>query len=239
MAKVILGHMRQRFLVLLLVLSACESKTPPQETPELVKPTAPASQPASAPASLPASLPAKVEVAPGRKLVWFEGKVLVDGKPAVQDAEISETALVETKPKSSAVIKLSNGSHIELREKSKVKFGSNERKTYSLQLMVGRLWALLEPKTSLEVNTQNAVAGVRGTSFFVDAAVPKQTHICACDGEVELSAQGGLPRVVTSKMEHKTLVVKGADKKAKLEDEKKWPKASKHTHEQLEAIIAR
>ncbi len=220
-----------RLLACALVLAtscASEDSEAPAPAPEATAAPAPAPAPAE---------PPKPQKAPRRFLV-VEGDVRLDGAPASVDQAIGDTAKIDTGKEGRAVLTLQPGSVIEVRQGSKLSLGSSPRKKTSVQLLAGTLWSFLPSgEASYEVATQNAVAGVRGTIFYVEAPKPNETYVCACDGEVEVSAgQKNLPRNVTSKMEHKSFLVRGNAKKAAMKD----AKLRGHTKEQaaeLEKLI--
>lgn len=140
----------------------------------------------SATASTTASSAATQPVRPGRHVVAVSGKVTIDKQPAAAGMEFGERATIETGPKSRALISLAPGNIIEVREKSRLTLGSSARARVSVALAVGTLWSFFETETDYEVVTPNAVAGVRGTTFFTDASRKGATYICACQGQTHL-----------------------------------------------------
>jgi hypothetical protein len=58
----------------------------------------------------------------------------------------------------------------------------------SVRLFIGKLWARVPPgrATQLEVETPNAVAGVRGTEFFVEVAA-RRTRVAVIRGKVAVA----------------------------------------------------
>lgn len=209
-----------------LLLLACANE--PETAVADAAPTAPAT---SAPAQAEPPPPAL----PARRFLLVDGTVTLDGQPATVGAEIGATAKIETAKGARAVITFGPGSAIEVRERSRVELGSSTRRKTSLQLLSGVLWSFLPMgQADYEVVTTNAVAGVRGTTFYVDARNPTDTFVCACDGEVEISTDGNLPRNVVSQDEHKSVTIKGKGKKAKLAEKKSKPMS--HTPEQAAAI---
>ncbi len=120
-----------------------------------------------------------------RRFLEVKGTVTIDDKPAAVDMPIGEKAVIVTGDDGHAVISVVAGSMIEVRAKSRVELDKSERKSTSLKLLAGALWSFLPNGTSYEVVTDNAVAGVRGTIFYVEKA-PKSTYICDCNGEVEI-----------------------------------------------------
>jgi hypothetical protein len=208
--------MRRQLLALCLAVTACVSDqptTPPAEAPAV-----------PAPAATPPPL-----TKPARRFLTTTGAVTINDAPAMPDAVIPESATIVTDKGGAAVFTLQPGSVIEMREKSRVVLGSSAKKKTSVQLAIGTLWSFLPSgEASYEVVTANAVAGVRGTIFYVEAPKPTETYVCACDGAVELQGGQALPRNVESAMEHKSFLIKGKGKKAKVSE----AKLRGHTKEQ-------
>jgi ferric-dicitrate binding protein FerR (iron transport regulator) len=206
--------MHRSLLATLLLVAACSEETPPPDetgTP----PPADAAAAAGAPAE-PAT-----PVLPARRFVSVEGTVTLDTLPAKADLEIGETSTIETGKDGRATITVEPGSLIEVRANSKVTFGASPRAKNSLKLLVGALWSFLPDNSSFEVETQNAVAGVRGTIFFVKVdkkGKKESTYVCACHGNVAMKSADGksFDQVVESpNTDHKsyTFVTKGKKQK--------------------------
>lgn len=218
-------YLRRLLCVAVTLVVACNSEEPEPAAP------APAPLPATeAPAPEPAAPPAPQQ--PARRVVEVQGKVTLDGAPVTPDMELPATGTLETGKDGRALLTLGKGSIIEVRKSSKVKLGSSTRKKSSFELVTGTLWSFLAKGESYEVVTGNAVAGVRGTIFYVEAH-KHDTYICACDGEVELQAGAELPRNVVSEMGHVSTNVKGKGRKAKS----KPAKLKGHTKEQAAALL--
>ena len=82
--------------------------------------------------------------------------------------------------------------------------------------------------------TNNAVAGVRGTTFFTEALSDKKSYICACDGDIDLEGHNPkLKKAIQSNNEHKAfnVVTKG-----KRQNAKKQPRLH-HTDEEKMALM--
>jgi len=87
-----------------------------------------------------------------------------------------------------SVIRLGSGSRMRLEKAHFAK--KEETKTVSMKLAVGRMWAKVTKlfgESSFDVTTQNAVAGVRGTAFGVDAEADKSTTVRVYTGKVLIS----------------------------------------------------
>jgi len=110
---------------------------------------------------------------------------------------------VETQRRTRVELKLTDASVLRLGPLSKVDldaaaFGkSADDRKVSAKLRVGNVWAsvtkALGGEARFEVKTENAVAGVRGTTFRVDASQDKSVVVRVYSGTVAVAA-GPLPR---------------------------------------------
>lgn len=200
-------------VALFALVAACEENTdfqpPPGETPPPTPAVgdaamADAAQPSDGDAAAAAGdadqAPTPTAEKPARRFLEVKGTVTIDDKPATVDMPIGDKGVIVTGDDGHAVIALVADSLIEVRAKSRIELGSSERKTFSLKIVAGALWSFLPTGTSYEVVTDNAVAGVRGTIFYVEKA-PKSTYICDCNGEVEIIA-GKVKKPVLFKSAH-------------------------------------
>lgn len=127
------------------------------------------------------------------------GKVekLAVGKPVFQGD------LLETQRRTRLEVKLADQSVIRLGPSSKAEvqaaaFGKSvEDRNVSAKLLVGKVWANVAKAVGgeqrFEVKTENAVAGVRGTTFRVDAATDRSVVVKVYSGTVAV-AGGPIPR---------------------------------------------
>jgi len=164
--------LRYHVIVALLFATACHEGPPVGDPPAPESPVL---------ASVKSALPAW-------RFLKVEGDVLIDGKPAAKNTKIGPTSTIEAATGGYALITLGKKSIIEVREKTEMTLGTSERKKTSVQLLAGELWSLFGGKADYEVVTSNAVAGVRGTVFYVNAANPKSTIVCACTHAVHLES---------------------------------------------------
>ncbi|MBI3178153.1 MAG: FecR domain-containing protein [Deltaproteobacteria bacterium] len=176
-----------------------------------------------------------VQAAPAeRRLLIARGAVSVDGKPATEGTPIGEASTVQTGPDGYAVLTLGKGSAVEVRANSKLTLGSSPRAKTTLQLVAGMVWSFLPDGASYEVQTPNAVAGVRGTVFFVQADA-RGSYICACKGAVRMeTADGKTRREVTTKPGHEHLGF-SVSKRGKRDKLGKAP-MKHHTDAEAEAL---
>jgi hypothetical protein len=101
---------------------------------------------------------------------------------------------VETQDASRLEIRFSDGSVLRLGPKSKLQLaeahfaGGPARRKLDARLFFGRLWAkvtsVIQGDQKFQVETENAVAGVRGTTFRVDANADKSVLVRVYDGTV-------------------------------------------------------
>jgi len=110
-------------------------------------------------------------------------------------APLSEGDRLRTGAASRLEVKLKDGSVLRLADRSELKlqsaqFGPREKKRFDAKLFAGRLWAavtkLVGSDSSFEVETTNAVAGVRGTRFAA-AVEGGDTTVRVYDGAVLVS----------------------------------------------------
>jgi hypothetical protein len=100
---------------------------------------------------------------------------------------------IETRAASRLEIRFSDGSVLRLGPSSKLQltqalFGGPARRKLNARLFFGKLWAkvvsVIQGEQKFEVETENAVAGVRGTTFRVDANDDKSVLVRVYDGSV-------------------------------------------------------
>jgi hypothetical protein len=111
--------------------------------------------------------------------------------------------LLETQKRTRLEVKLADGSVLRLGPSSKAEvaaaaFGKTvEERKVSAKLVVGKVWANVAKavggEQKFEVKTENAVAGVRGTTFRVDAATDRSVVVKVYSGTVAV-ASGTIPR---------------------------------------------
>lgn len=122
---------------------------------------------------------------------------LAVGKPVFQGD------VLETQKRTRLEVKLSDGSVMRLGPTSRAElqaaaFGKTvEDRNVSAKLLVGKVWANVAKAVGgeqrFEVKTENAVAGVRGTTFRVDAATDRSVVVKVYSGTVAV-ASGAIPR---------------------------------------------
>lgn len=103
-----------------------------------------------------------------------------------QEIKVAEQSRIELRFPDGTVMRLSERSRVKMSELSFNK--KTDDKNVKVDLSVGRLWAnvrkLTTPKSSVEVKTSNAVAGVRGTIYRVNVEEDKSALVKVYDGAV-------------------------------------------------------
>jgi ferric-dicitrate binding protein FerR (iron transport regulator) len=126
--------------------------------------------------------------------------------PLALNKAVFENDVVETAPGAKLELKLKDGSVIRLGPASKLQlksayFGKQGEKKFSAKLMFGRVWSkvtgLVGGDSKFEVETDNAVAGVRGTTFRVDASTDRSVLVRVYSGAVAMGPGGRIPRPET------------------------------------------
>jgi hypothetical protein len=124
-------------------------------------------------------------------------------QPLAVGASVFAGDVIQTQKRTRLEIKLSDQSVLRLGPSAKVdlsaaSFGrSVEDRQVSAKLQVGNVWAKVAKtvggESRFEVKTENAVAGVRGTTFRVDAAQDRSVVVKVYNGTVAV-AGGRIPR---------------------------------------------
>jgi hypothetical protein len=124
-------------------------------------------------------------------------------EPLKEGSAIFQGDVIETATRTRVELKLSDASVLRLGPLSRVEldaaaFGSSaDSRKVSAKLRVGNVWAsvtkALGGEARFEVRTENAVAGVRGTTFRVDASTDKSVVVKVYSGTVAVAA-GQIPR---------------------------------------------
>ncbi len=111
--------------------------------------------------------------------------------------ETREGARLEIRFADGSVLRLGPGAKLQL---SEAHFGGRTGRKLSARLFLGKLWAkvtsAIQGEQKFQVETENAVAGVRGTTFRVDANQDKSVLVRVYDGEVAVAqgAPAGAPK---------------------------------------------
>jgi hypothetical protein len=152
----------------------------------------------------------RADAGPAGSVTFLDGEAdrIADGRTErlAQGGSLREGDEVETRKRTRIELTLADGSVVRLGPLSRARlekaaFGRapDDRKV-SARLLVGNLWAnvahAVGGDSRFEVKTDNAVAGVRGTTFRVDASRDRSVVVRVYSGTVAVAA--GLP----SRAEH-------------------------------------
>src|SRR6266404_4143395 len=133
-------------------------------------------------------------------------------------AVLGQGDTIETQDATRLEIRFGDGSVLRLGPKSRVQLaeahfgGGAARRKLTARLFFGKLWAkvisVVQGEQKFQVETENAVAGVRGTTFRVDANEDKSVLVRVYDGSVAVgktpaggAAPGGERREVPGPQE--------------------------------------
>jgi hypothetical protein len=110
---------------------------------------------------------------------------------------LNEWDVIQTGADSRVEISMTDGSTLRLGENTRLELrvAPPTGKAFAARLWLGAVWAkvhkLLQDE-SFQVETQNAVAGVRGTEFLVEAgAGTREDNVRVYEGSVEVRGRGG------------------------------------------------
>ncbi|HEX4383454.1 MAG TPA: FecR family protein [Myxococcales bacterium] len=127
------------------------------------------------------------------------------GAPAALSvgAAVGQGDTISTEPESRLELKFSDASVIRIGQKAKLQLteahfgGGPTKRKLTAKLFFGNLWAkvtsAIQGDAKFAVETENAVAGVRGTVFRVDAHEDKSVLVSVYDGAVAVAKPGAAP----------------------------------------------
>jgi len=99
--------------------------------------------------------------------------------------ETGQNARLEIRFADESILRLGSAAKLRL---SEAHFGRRAPRKLSARLFLGKLWArvtsAIHGEQKFQVETENAVAGVRGTTFRVDANQDKSVRVRVYDGQV-------------------------------------------------------
>ncbi len=153
------------------------------------------------------------------KVILTVGSVLVDGAPAAVDAAVKADSAVKTGKDSICEIVFNGKNILHILENTSLKLDMQARKkgikieSGGLEAVVKNLGRTKDGKpVPFEVETQTAVAAVRGTTFYIRVADSSNTILCDCNGVIDL-ANPGMTNERTVESRHHTPFVFSSDKK--------------------------
>ena len=108
-------------------------------------------------------------------------------------SSVSQGDTLETQQGARLEVRFGDNSVLRLGPRAKVQlaeahFGGAARRKFSARLFFGKLWAkvtsVIQGEQKFQIETENAVAGVRGTTFRMDANQDKSVLVRVYDGTV-------------------------------------------------------
>jgi hypothetical protein len=147
-------------------------------------------------------------------VTYLEGTVTIDGVDAGIGDTVPLGATVRTAASSIAEIAFNRRNAVRLSEDTTFVFNPANMQTGS-ELRQGALTLVLKSLVasasgdSFLVRTPSAVAGVRGTSFFLKVESPTSTYVCACNGDVHVLGADGASLKDLAGSHHKAVRIEG------------------------------
>jgi hypothetical protein len=172
---------------------------------------------------LPETLPAgggtePVPANPRAVIEYSEGDVLVDGRPAEIGQEVALGADVRTGENSTCIIVFGGKNIFRIQELSSAVIrideeqGSIDLARGALAAVFDRLQRLSGSGGAFRIQTPTAVAGVRGTAFFIKVEDQNNTYVCTCNGKLGLEdVDQGNSRSVRATHHRSYRFTRGAD----------------------------
>jgi len=147
----------------------------------------------------------RAEAGDNARVSFLDGKANATSsgkKAALQKGAVVRVGdVVETDPGAKLELEMTDGSVLRIGPASRLElkaahFGAAGEKTFSAKLLFGRVWSkvsgLVGRESKFEVETDNAVAGVRGTTFRIDARADKSLLVRVYAGSVAMAPGGVL-----------------------------------------------
>lgn len=134
-------------------------------------------------------------------IVYIEGDVSMNGSPAVVGDEVLPGAVLTTAKESLCQIVFNAKNIVHMAAGTTLRFDAKalSRGATLQKGAVAMVLRNLNPLISgnpgdelrFTIKTSTAVAGVRGTCFFVAVEDENNTYVCACNGAIHLEGSGG------------------------------------------------
>lgn len=142
----------------------------------------------------------------GGSVVFLEGQVSIDGKPAQIGQVLGARATIETGPASTCDLVFDGKNALRVSQNS-LAILDLAKLVKEIDLKKGGVTAILKKlerladKDSFRVTAPTAIAGVRGTSFCVWADATT-SYVCACNGTVRTVDSAGSNEEVLAAAHH-------------------------------------
>jgi len=136
----------------------------------------------------------------GKALAWPKGDVTAKPLVLTVGADVPEGAIIRTAEGATVRLVMQDKSLLNLGPSTELRLtryrvaAKEKKRSVGVRLMAGRLWARVTSvfggDRNFAVQTENAVAGVRGTEFVVDVDKDGATHVTVLSGAVEVGVLG-------------------------------------------------
>lgn len=123
------------------------------------------------------------------QVVAVNGSLTVNGKAAARGAQVREGDTLETAKHTSADIVMQSGVRFRLYGETRLEVPADSRAN-PVRLAWGRLLSIVKAGRPYAVAGRTGVAGVRGTTFYVESAKDRRTYVCICQGKLRLTSEG-------------------------------------------------
>lgn len=143
-------------------------------------------------------------------ITYLEGEVNLEGNPAEIGQIVAPGALVSTGSEGFCEIRFGEKNIFQIMPDTLARIsldqgtGRIDLEKGTLALLLNRL-AVLGGDEEFQVTTPVAIAGVRGTAFFVKVESETSTYICACNGSLDTVDASGTTEVPLSSQHHMAL----------------------------------
>jgi hypothetical protein len=140
---------------------------------------------------------ASLSYADKASIIYREGDVTLDGKPASAGDAVAAGATLRTAPDALCEIVFNTRNIVHMTGDTVLTFDPNQLsrgatlQKGAIAMVLRNLAAVRGGEVRFSIKTSTAVAGVRGTCFFVKVEDPDNTFICCCNGAIHLEGDGG------------------------------------------------
>lgn len=149
-------------------------------------------------------------------VVSAEGSATLSGRPLSAGTRIQSGETIVSEDGSTLVVKIKDRAALRMKNAAKVVF-DEMGETIALNLDYGALMSVVAPsKQKFLVRTPGAVAGVRGTAFYMESRSIDQTYICLCEGKLDVATPDTALQIAAAHRSHHTPVLISSDKTGKL-----------------------
>ena len=152
------------------------------------------------------------------KVIFLIGKVQINGKKAQLGMILKSKDVITTDKTGICQILIGDKTIIQIGKASKINFSllSGERKLFMEQGSIGAVLNKGQERKEYVIRTPALTAGVRGTSFYVEARTNHQSYFCVCNGVIYLEPLNKKAKGEEIKSSHHTARVFTKQKDGKI-----------------------